>query len=120
VKQAVLIFSVLVAFLCGQTFAGATAMPVSINVSLVKTAEKTLDKNLPAHKLKVAGKNKQHPVFPKKKRSKCLQQEFLLCPFSEVLFAKQGLPVDVPSYLQNSSLSVLFLPNGKRGPPALA
>jgi hypothetical protein len=120
VKQAVLIFSVLVAFLCGQTFAGATAIPVSYHNSFVKAAEKALNKNLLTHKFTPAGKDTQHPLFPKKKRSKCLQQEFLICQFSEVQFATKELPVSVPSYLPNNSLSVLFLPNGKRGPPARA
>jgi hypothetical protein len=121
VKKAVFILYALIAFLCGQTFAGATAMPVSPKDSFVKAAEeKALNNNLLTHKLVPTGKDTQLPVFPKKKRSKCLQQDFLICPFSEVQFTTQELPADVPFYLQNNCLSVQFLPNGKRGPPALA
>ena len=119
-KQVILIISIIAAFLCGQTSAGATVVPVSKSFSFAKSFEKASALKL-VGKIIPSGKEAQYPSFSKKRRlNKCYHQEFIICHFSEIRLAAQQQGTVPQPLIRADFLSVFFLPNGKRGPPALA
>ena len=118
VKQVIIAF--LVAFLCVQTSATAATTPASHLVLLTKKQDHKVCKKLQVVKALTQSKDAKHPVSPKKKRTKGFHEDFIICHFSRILlFTRQLLAIPL-CFIPNTSLSVLFFPNGKRGPPTLA
>lgn len=116
-KQAILTFSLLIAF-CVQAVAGAIYIPVSKHISSEKASGIIFSKKQLHHKI-FSNQGSKHADLLKKKRVKCVLQDFIICRFSEELFEAQEQNSDFLDFIQNSSLSGLFFPNGKRGPPAI-